>query len=84
MVDLIKAYLGGSPGLVVMGDNSCLKGRGFESRRHLLDGHFFTLICCNNCIEKTENIRKRGRVGPFKKIKVYFTRYNKGILWAIL
>ena len=26
-------YLGGSPGLVVMGDNSCLRGCGFESRR---------------------------------------------------
>ena len=31
---------GGTPGLVVMGDDSCLSGRGFESRRRLLDGHF--------------------------------------------
>ena len=29
---------GGSPGLVVMGDDSCLKGRGFESWRSILDG----------------------------------------------
>ena len=29
---------GGSPGLVVMGHDSCLKGRGFKSRRHKLDG----------------------------------------------
>ena len=36
---------------MVLGDNvSCLKGRGFKSRRHILDGHFFTLICCKNCI----------------------------------
>ena len=29
----------GSPGLVVMGENSCSKGRGFESQRHIMDGH---------------------------------------------
>ena len=29
-----------------------LRGRGFESRCHMLYGrHFFTLICCNNCID---------------------------------
>ena len=31
---------GGSPGLVVMDDDSCLKGDGFESRCRILDGHF--------------------------------------------
>ena len=41
---------GGSPGLVVMGDDSCSKSRGFKSRHLILDGHFFTLICCKNCI----------------------------------
>ena len=40
-----------SPGLVVVGDNSCLKGRGFEYKHCILDGHFFTLICCKNCID---------------------------------
>ena len=25
---------------------SCAKGRGFESQRCILDGHFFTFICC--------------------------------------
>ena len=29
-----------SRGLVVMGDDSCLRGRGFKSRYHILDGHF--------------------------------------------
>ena len=33
---------GGSPGLVVMGGDSRFKGHGFESRHHILDGHFFT------------------------------------------
>ena len=32
--------LGGSPGLVVMGGDSHPKGRGFESRYRILDGHF--------------------------------------------
>ena len=31
--------MGGSPGLVVMGGGSRSKGRGFESRCHILDGH---------------------------------------------
>ena len=29
-----------SPGLVVIGDDSCLRGRGFESWHHILDGYF--------------------------------------------
>ena len=40
----------GSPGLDVMSDDSCLKGCGFKSRHLILDGHFFTLISCTNCI----------------------------------
>ena len=32
--------LGGSPGLVVMGRDSCSEGRGFESQHHILDRHF--------------------------------------------
>ena len=31
---------GGSPGLVVMGRYSHSECRGFESRYHILDGHF--------------------------------------------
>ena len=42
-------YAEGSSGLVVMGGDSCSKGRGFESQRHILDGHFFTFICCIDC-----------------------------------
>ena len=33
-----------------MGDDLCSKGRGFESQHRILDGNFFTLICCKNCI----------------------------------
>ena len=62
--------MGGSPGLVVMGDDSCLKGRGFESQRHILDGHFFTLICCKKCIaclKRPKTNRKQPGVGLFFK-----------------
>ena len=31
--------MGVSPGLVVMGGDSCSEGRGFESRHHILDGN---------------------------------------------
>ena len=37
-------------GLVVMGDDACLRGRGFESQYQILDGHFFTLISCKKII----------------------------------
>ena len=32
--------MGGSPVLVVMGRDSSSKGRGFESRHCILDGHY--------------------------------------------
>ena len=35
---------GGSPGLVVIGGDSCSKGREFESQHHILDGHFSHLF----------------------------------------
>ena len=39
---------------------------------HIMDGHFFALICCKNCIvffEKTKNKQKEAGVGPLKKEK---------------
>ena len=56
---------------MVMGDNSCLKGCLFESQRRILDGHFFTLICCKNCndfcLKRPKINEKEAGVGPFKK-----------------
>ena len=47
LIDRIRIFSeGGSPGLVVMGRDSRSEGRGFESRHRILDGHFFTYICC--------------------------------------
>ena len=39
-------FTGGSPGLVVMGEDSCSKGREFESWHSILDRHFH--ICPKN------------------------------------
>ena len=46
-----QQVFGGSPGLVVMGGDSCSKGPGFEAQRRILDTGwtFFTFICCKNC-----------------------------------
>ena len=52
---------------MVMGDDSCLKGRGFESRHRKLHGlTFFTFLLSKlYCLfEKTEINEKRCRVGP--------------------
>ena len=57
--------LGRSPGLVVMGGDSCCE---FESWHCMLDGNFFTFICCNcNVCLKRRKEMKRGRDGPFLK-----------------
>ena len=57
---------------MVMGGDSCSKGCEFESQQSILDGHFFTFICCKICneFEKTKRNEKEAGVGPFKKIKV--------------
>ena len=57
---------------MVMGGDSCSKGREFESQRRILDGHeFFTFICCENlnkCVlEKTTINEKEVGVGPILK-----------------
>ena len=71
-----KFWVGGSPGLVLMGGDSCSKGCGFKLRHCILDGHFFTLICCKNCndvcLKKTENKLKRGQGWPIKKLLLLY------------
>ena len=57
-------YLGGSPGLVVMGGDLCSKGCGFESRR-ILDGHSLDLFVVNIVmfVWKDENKQKEAGYG---------------------
>ena len=58
--------IGGSPGLVVMGGDSCSKCREFESHHRILDRHFSHAYLL--CVWKGENKLKRGRGWPiFKK-----------------
>ena len=56
---------------MVMEDDSCLKGRGFEYRHRILNGMtFFTFICRKNgivCLIKTEINEKEAGDGPFLK-----------------
>ena len=46
---------------MVMGDDSCLNGGGFESQRRVLDGHFSQYFAVNGhfLIEKSKNKTKR-------------------------
>ena len=56
-----------------MGRDSRSEGRGFDSQSRILDGQFFTYICCKNCNDvclKRLKINKiDAGVGPFKKNK---------------
>ena len=55
---------------MVMGDDSCA-GRGFESRRCILDGHMdiFHIDCknCIVCLKRPKINKKRGQGWPIKK-----------------
>ena len=68
--------MGGSPGLVVMGGESCSEGRGFKSRYHILDGHFshiFVVKICNFCLKRPKINKKRpGLAHFFKKVTISF------------
>ena len=65
-VTIYQSWLGGSPGLVVMGRESRSEGRGFESR-HWMDIFSHILTIKLYCLyENTENKRKRGRGWPIK------------------
>ena len=53
---------------MVMGRDSRSEGRGFDSWYRILDGHFFTYICCKNCIvclKRPKINEKEAVVGPF-------------------
>ena len=62
---------------MVMGDKLCSRGRGFGyggfvSQRHILDGYFFTYVCCKNwtvCLKRSKLNEKEARFGHvfFKK-----------------
>ena len=59
---------------MVMGRDSHSEGRGFKFQHHILDGHFFTCICCKNCndicLKRPKINEKEAGVGPFFKKNV--------------
>ena len=66
----IIIYKGGSPGLVVLGEDSCSKGHELESQHHILDGHFSHLFVVKivMCVWKDENkLKRRPGLALFKK-----------------
>ena len=67
-----KAFTRLTTGLVVMGGDSCLEGREFESHHHVLDGHFSHIFVVKiACLKRPKINEKDAGFGPFKK--------NKGI-----
>ena len=53
---------------MVMGRDTRSKGCGFKSQHHILDGHFFTYICCKNCnvcLKRPKINEKEAGVGRF-------------------
>ena len=66
-----QTSMGGSPGLVVMGGDSCTEGRGFESQHHILVGHFSQIFVVKivTFVWKDETKWKRRRGLPILKGK---------------
>ena len=66
MLKLKKYSFQENPGLVVMGGDSCSKGREFKSHQRILDGHFSHLFVVRIVmfVWKDENKQKRGRGSP--------------------
>ena len=55
---------------MVKGDDSYSRGRGFKSRRHILDGHYLfhsDLFGKNFCLKRPKINEKDAGVGPFLK-----------------
>ena len=60
---------------MVMGGDSCSKGRGFESRHHILDGHFshiFVVKICNVCLKRPKINEKRPGLAQFSLKNICF------------
>ena len=67
---------------MVMGRDSRSEGHGFESPHRILDGHFFTYICCKNCndvcLKRPKINKKEAGVGPF--FLKHLSYFLKGLL----
>ena len=58
---------------MVMGGGLCFKGREFESRLHILDGHFFTYVFVVKfvmCLDRRKKMKKRPGLAHFFKKQI--------------
>ena len=51
-----------------MGGDLCPEGCGFESQHCILDGHYFTFVCCKKIVMIVSKDGKEDGDGPFKKV----------------
>ena len=49
--------------MVIVGE-SWSKSCGFESQRHILDGHFFAFICCKNFNVSLKRLKTKTKKKP--------------------
>ena len=63
-------------GLVVIRGDSCLSDHGFESQHWILDGHFFTLTCCKNCIVCLKRVQLNEKETVDDPFKVHFATWS--------
>ena len=71
-----------SPGLVVMGDDSCPRGHGFECRHSILDGldifHVYLLLNCIVCLKIPKiNEREAG-------LAHFLAFYSTGLIYDLV
>jgi len=52
---------------VVLGEDACYEGCGFESQHHILDGHFSHIFVVKIVMCKDEKWKKRPGIAHFKK-----------------
>ena len=60
---------------MVIGGDSCSKGRGFTSQHCILNGTFFTFICCKNCnvcCKRWTQTKKRPGIAHLKDSMLFF------------
>ena len=78
-------FIGPGPGVVVMGGELC--SYGFESQHCILDGHFFTHICCKNWYDvclKRPKIKKRLGMAHFSKKTIESQAHHLGSLFRFI
>ena len=69
---------------MVVGGDSCVECCGFESQHHLLDGHFFTKICCKIVYLKRRKNEKEDGDGPFLNKKVLHKNPASNSWWLTI